>query len=86
MCAGNYRGADRLETMILYAMAYARQQEKALAYKNYIVDSLYCMQHNLAVRDRFRDWVSCGAAKEETGEQIMARMMKKLGGEPVESI
>ena len=84
MCAGNYRGADRLETMILYAMAYARQQEKALAYKNYIVDSLYCMQHNLAVCERFKDWFA--GKKEETGEQIMARMLKALGGEPVESI
>lgn len=70
--------------MILYAMAYARQQEKAMAYKNYIVDSLYCMQHNLAVCERFKDWFA--GKKEETGEQIMARMLKALGGDPVEPI
>ena len=57
-----------------------------MAYKNYIVDSLYCMQHNLAVRDRFRDWFYGKPEDEETGEQIIARMMQKLGGEPVESI
>lgn len=70
--------------MILYAMAYARQQDKALAYKNYIVDSLYCMQHNLAVCERFKDWFA--GEKEESGEQIMARMLKALGGDPVEPI
>lgn len=70
--------------MILYAMTYARQQDKALAYKNYIVDSLYCMQHNLAVCERFKDWFA--GKKEESGEQIMARMLKALGGDPVEPI
>lgn len=55
-----------------------------MAYKNYIVDSLYCMQHNLAVCERFEDWFA--GKKEETGEQIMARMLKALGGDPVESI
>lgn len=70
--------------MILYAMAYAKQQVKAMAYKNYIVDSLYCMQHNLAVCERFKDWFA--GKKEETGEQIMARMLKALGGDPIESI
>lgn len=85
MCAGQYRGAERLDSMILYVMAYYRQQREALAYRNYIADSLYCLQHNMAVQNRYKDLIA-GKVKEESGEEIIDRIKKKLGGEPNECV
>ena len=77
--------------LIQYAIAYARIEERAMAYRLYVADALYYSQRGVAMPMRYMDILdnksttavgtSAQAAPVETGEQTIDRLKKKLRGE-----
>ena len=77
--------------IIRYAIAYAKLEERTMAYRLYVADALYYSQRGVAMPMRYMDILdnksatagceSAPAALVETGEQTIDRIAKKLRGE-----
>lgn len=77
--------------IIRYAIAYAKLEERTMAYRLYVADALYYSQRGVAMPTRYMDILdnksataggeSAPAAPVETGEQTIDRLKRKMRGE-----
>lgn len=77
--------------IIRYAIAYAKLEERTMAYRLYVADALYYSQRGVAMPMRYMDILdnksataggeSAPAAPVETGEQTIDRLKRKMRGE-----
>ena len=73
--------------LIQYAIAYARIEERAMAYRLYVSDALYYSQRGVNMPWRYMDLLKektpCvkSIAPAVTGEQTIDRLKRKMRGE-----